>query len=358
MQILINAPFNSFGYGVTGINLVKALCRLGHDVYITPIGPIQVEDVDIPLFSSLVEKSSFSPYSIPTVKIWHQHDLLSHCGHGKYIGFPIFELDTFSEKELHSLKFPDELFVCSAWAREIIKKNEVVTKTSIVPLGVNRDIFYSNNETQNTTHFVTSGNAYRFFCGGKLEKRKCHHLLVDIFNGAFKPSDDVELYILCESPFLTHEENENYKKSCWATPLGSKIKFIPRCKDSIIVADYMRSCDCGIQLSLAEGWNLEVLELMSCGKPVITTNFSAHTEYCTHENSMLVDIDDTEPAFDGKWFFGQGNWAKFGPDQFDQTVDYMKDAYLNRPNNPKGIETAQKYSWENTAKCVINALDR
>ena len=64
--------------------------------------------------------------------------------------------------------------------------------------------------------------------------------------------------------------------------------------------------------SLAEGWNLEALEMMACGKQVIITDFSAHTEFCTKENADLVSISDTEPAFDGKWFFGQGNWAKIG----------------------------------------------
>ena len=66
----------------------------------------------------------------------------------------------------------------------------------------------------------------------------------------------------------------------------------------------MSKVDVGIFPSRAEGWNLEILELMSCGKHIITTNYSAHTEFCNKENALLVDIDELETAYDGKWFLG------------------------------------------------------
>ena len=52
------------------------------------------------------------------------------------------------------------------------------------------------------------------------------------------------------------------------------------------------------------------METMALNKPVILTNYSAHTQYSTKDNSYLVDVDSTEAANDGIWFKGQGNWAK------------------------------------------------
>ena len=77
----------------------------------------------------------------------------------------------------------------------------------------------------------------------------------------------------------------------------------------------MSKADCGIFPSRAEGWNLDMLEMMALNKSIITTNYSAHTEFCNKDNSFLIDISETEPANDGKWFFGQGNWAKIGEEQ-------------------------------------------
>jgi hypothetical protein len=90
---------------------------------------------------------------------------------------------------------------------------------------------------------------------------------------------------------------------------------------------------------------------------VIATNYSAHTEFCNRDNSYLVDIDETEKAFDGKAFNGQGNWAKIGQKQKDQTIEYMKYVCDNRiKNNPEGIKTAKKLSWNNSANIISRCI--
>ena len=88
------------------------------------------------------------------------------------------------------------------------------------------------------------------------------------------------------------------------SPLGSKVKFLDRVGSHKEVADIIRMCDCGVFPSRAEGWNLDLLEMMSCGKQVIATNYSAHTEFCNEENCMLVETTEMVDAEDGKWFRG------------------------------------------------------
>jgi glycosyltransferase involved in cell wall biosynthesis len=120
----------------------------------------------------------------------------------------------------------------------------------------------------------------------------------------------------------------------------------------------MSYADCGIFPSRAEGWNLELLEMMSLGKPVITTNYASHTEFCTKDNAYLVDITEKEEAYDGKWFNGEGNWAKIDQSHKDQFIEYMKYVYTNKINTNKiGIETAEKYNWKNTANCISAAIE-
>jgi hypothetical protein len=110
-------------------------------------------------------------------------------------------------------------------------------------------------------------------------------------------------------------------------------------------------------LSRAEGWNNEITEVMALNKPIIATNYSAHTEYLTEKNSYRVEITEKEKAFDDKWFNGEGNCAKLGDAQLDQTVDYMKYVYTNNiKTNPEGLETAKKYSWTNTANIISNQI--
>ncbi len=97
------------------------------------------------------------------------------------------------------------------------------------------------------------------------------------------------------------------------------------------------------------------------GKPVIATNYSGHTQFCNAMNCSLVDIEKTEPAFDGVWFDGKvGEWASLGQNQVKQLADHMRRAYdlwKKEPiTNPAGIETAKEFTWENTAKKLLGVL--
>ena len=121
----------------------------------------------------------------------------------------------------------------------------------------------------------------------------------------------------------------------------------------------MSQVDCGVFPSRAEGWNLELLEMMSLGKHVITTDYSAHTEFCTKENSGLVSIKEKEPAFDNKWFFGQGNWAKISShEKWDLSMKMMRFILDKKGTiNQAGIDTAKRFSWSNTANIITDILN-
>jgi hypothetical protein len=96
---------------------------------------------------------------------------------------------------------------------------------------------------------------------------------------------------------------------------------------------------------------------MAMNKPVIASDYSAHTEFCNKDNCFLVDIEDVEPANDGKYFRGQGNWAKIGQKQIDQIVDYLRYAYKNRvQTNPNGLKTAKSLTWSSSASKIINCV--
>jgi glycosyltransferase involved in cell wall biosynthesis len=361
-KVLINSAIGYTGYGVVGWNIVRALHKLGVDVAVFPISLQKF--TPLPKLDSQTEENllheltarSFDPKAT-CVKIWHQFDLAERIGVGKYIGFPFFEIDKFNEREIIHLNVPDELVVSSEWAKDIILQNNINKKINIVPLGVDLSVF--NYEKFVMEKPKTNTDKYVFLSVGKWEIRKGHDILLEIFNKAFLPSDNVELWIAASSDKSCFSEKELFEWHSYYSsgPLKDKIKIIPRLKTQPEIAELMYLADCGIFMSRAEGWNLELLEMMSMNRPVIATNYSAHTEFCNEDNCSLVNIDSLETAYDGKWFLGQGNWAKIGEQQKDQAVEYMRKMYKNRiSENKHGIKTAQKYSWENSANCLLRCI--
>lgn len=352
MSINISCPLNNTGYGISSINIVKALSKLDKEISLFPIGQSYIDtQEDYDFFYALVERSikDFDVNS-PFIKIWHQFDLLQRIGRGKYFAFPFFELDTFNDIELKHLTVPDTIFVASQWAKNVIEDNKIQTHIDVVPLGVDTTVF-DHNLSANKPQ-----DKYIFLNMGKWEVRKGHDILLELFNTAFPDEQDVELWILASevtNSYSSKEELEKWKKM-YESP---RIKIIPGAQKHSDIARIIAMSDCGIYPSRAEGWNLEALETMAMNKPIIITNYSAHTEFCNKDNAHLIDISEKEIAFDGKAFRGQGLWAKFGQSQIDQTISYMRYVYESKiRTNPNGIETANKFTWDNTAKTIKRCI--
>ena len=351
-DINVITPINQLGYGIAGLNIVNGLHRADHRVALSVIGQAEAPPDYHPLIRECSENIKMPNFDAPCIRIWHQFDMSQFIGKGDRIGFPIFELDKFTEQEAHHLSSLDKIFVCSEWAKNVIKENGIEVQTHVVPLGVDIDIFQRSSFSRKSTIF--------FNCG-KWEKRKGHDILSEIFTRAFSPDDNVELWMMCENPFCSLEENQVWIDTYKRSGLGDKIRLIPRQQSQKEVYNIMKQTDCGVFPSRAEGWNLELLEMMSCGKHVIATNYSAHTEFCNESNCRLVDVNALEEAHDDKWFFGGGNWASIKEPQIDQIISHMQEVHKLKQEhsleiNHAGIETAEKFSWNNTTKEILNAL--
>lgn len=360
-MINFQAPINSLGYGVAGYNIFKEIIKIHPSAALYPIS--RTEFVDEYVKQGMANRGQLLLF--PSVKMWHQNDVHTHIGKGEHIGFPIFELTEFSKEEKLSMSHCDRLFVCSKWAKEVLIENNVKNPEDIhvVPLGVDTEIFKPAPSRKDDKTI--------FFNCGKWEVRKGHDVLIECFNATFGQQEAVELWMMCDNPFIG-QMNEQWKNIYKNSKLGNKIKFIPRQETHEDVYNIMRRVDCGVFPARAEGWNLELLEMMACGKQVIATNYSAHTEFCNRDNSYLIDIDTTERASDGVFFSGDyGEWASFNDSAKDQLIKHMRTVHNIREQytlggdkqmrelhsiNHAGVETANKFTWKNSAKELLNGL--
>ena len=354
----LQTPICNTGYGITGYYLAKNLIEQAkknnhpglppEEIVIYPIGNPEMD-----LYAEL-ESHDWRVSDVynggDTLKIWHQHGLHESviCG-GIYTGFPIFELNQFTTTEKRSMRHCDRLFVCSHWAKEVVE-SQLPNPVKVVPLGVDRNIF---NEHDNKSRPQTV-----FFNCGKWEIRKGHDLLALAFNAAFNREDNVELWMMCDNPFIGEAGNADWINRYKRSTLGDKIRFIPRQKTHRDVYNIIRQVDCGVFPARAEGWNLELLECLSCGKNVIATNYAGHTEFINSKNALLLDVAKMTPAQDGIWFFGQGEWAE--PD-FDQLVSNLRKVHNLKKDgeldiNLEGVATAKQFSWANSARTTLSEM--
>jgi len=351
-MINIISPINQLGYGIAGINLLKALSKQT-DVALWPIGqPSVTNRADADAVSLAIQNSRMPDFSAPCVRVWHQHDMSQFVGKGLRVGFPIFELDKFNELEVHHLSSLDKIFVCSNWAKNVVLSEVNIDKSDVhvIPLGVDTDTFKPAPPREDSKTI--------FFNCGKWEVRKGHDILVQAFNNAFSEDDDVELWMMCENPFYSETEQLEWINLYKNSKLGDKVRIIDRVESHEEVYNIMSEVDCGVFPSRGEGWNLELLEMMACGKQVIATSYAAHTEFCNDSNCLLVHPDGSELAYDGKWFHGKcGSWMKITAKQIDEISAMMQRVHRSKTLNHSGVLTAKKYNWNRSASTILTALN-
>lgn len=377
MKLNYLAPVNTSGYGITGLEVLKALIAESVEVSLFPIHRFDVPTPeDAELCQQAIKQAELFDRDADSLRVWHQFSLAEHVGRGRHCGMPIFELDRFRPVELHHMRQQDLLFVNSQWAKQVLVDNGFsADAVHVATLGVNTEIFHLGVKPMPTFSADTT-----VFCNvGKWEIRKGHDVLRDAFNAAFSPGDNVALILHCHNLAGKTQKEVNALNSEWHrfydnTPMGrgGHVHHTNgRFHSQQELASFMASADCGVFPARAEGWNLELHEMMAMGKTVIATDYSAHTEFCNNDNAMLIPLPKKEIAHDGVFFHANnpdwqgdpGRWGKFGSDEMSLLVDHMRAVHRKKQeggrealHNAPGVETGRYYSWSKCAREIIAAL--
>ena len=355
----LSCPINTLGYGISSYNIWKNL-RSNLDISFFPIGNVEAEGLcDKDGLIEDLKKQTQHDLQAPCLKIWHAHDLINKPHSlAKYACYTYFELDNVTESEKHGYDICDIIFVPSHWAKGVLVDNNIdSSKIVVAPSGVDLSVFDKDLELDPKEQGDLNNEDYIFVNIGKWEIRKGHDVLIHAFNKAFNSDDNVKLWMCNSNPFISAQQQQQWSELYKKNALGEKVKLFPRLPTQQSVAKIIKLANCGIYPSRAEGWNNEVIETMAMNKPVIVTNYSAHTEYCNKDNSLMVNIKDKEIAQDGMFFNGTGSWAKLSYDVVDELVEHMRYAYRNRIiDNPKGFQTASDFNWKKTSDIIIKHI--
>jgi glycosyltransferase involved in cell wall biosynthesis len=326
-------------YGLVTLNLINELGK---------INTIHLYDQNAIKFE-YIPKTPILDKNTPSLRIAHQFDMAQRIGRGPAIGYTFSELNRLTEKEKIHLNSLDLVVVPTAWQQSVYASSGI--NSVVAHAGYDPSIFKPLDYKHPKCVFLSVG---------KWEVRKQQTQIVEAFKKAFGQKDNVELWLSCSNRFM-QAEVEKYQRE-YKKLLGEKLTIIDYVNSPKSLASIMQQSFCFVAPSLAEGWNLPLLEAMACGKYNIATNYSGHTEFCTSETSLLIEPTGLVPAVDGKWFLENneincGEWCSY---ELDDLITLMRQAYemynSGRTLNEAAAKKASLFTWANSARQMTDNI--
>ena len=105
-----------------------------------------------------------------------------------------------------------------------------------------------------------------------------------------------------------------------------------------------------ISLTKGEGFGRPLLEFSLVKKPIMTTNWSAHTEFLSKEFTTLMngELKNLHPSVLNDWFVKEAQWFNVNPMEVNH---YLKDIFENYKKyqnnaNRQAYKSKTEFSWD------------
>lgn len=355
-KVIINCPFNSLSFGQVSFKLIEAFYKLGVDTVIEPItdkgGQVDMRAYEVSEeFANWIETNTrrrldYSKYD-HVLKLWHINGSQGRITRNQSL-LTFHETDRITPVEAKLLNLQDKVFVSSEYTAEIFR-NQGVQNVNVVSLAESAGIRKLDKDFK-------MDDVIHFGLMGKWEKRKNTAAIIQAWAKRFGNNPKYRLSCAVTNPFFKPEDMQKTIQSVLPTACWN-INFLPYLASNAEVNSFLNAIDVDLTgLSNAEGWNLPAYNASFLGKWSLVTNHTAHKEWATEDNCVLVEPSGMQPVFDGVFFqpgtpFNQGEIYSLSEEAIIAAME--KGTAVAKTPNTKGLELAKKFTWEKTAKQLL-----
>jgi hypothetical protein len=279
--------------------------------------------------------------------------------HKKIIDIAVFET-TLPREWVDALNIPEvvQIWTVSEFSKELLVKSGVQKPIFVIYLGIDERF------KKNGVNLFPKDKSFKFLSvsaphGVGKKDRKGLDVLVKAFKEEFGDSEEVLLILKINTIYadqLARAKGMPFSADAYVReliPTGMKPNNI------VIFTDYMgteilnnlyNSVDCGVYPSRSEGFGLPQAEMALIGKPVITTNYSATTEFSDPE--LMVEITGMEPLDYNQFPYFD---SLFGEPSVESLRKMMRKVLSEK--TPGKLIEAERFTWEAVGQRIEKLLN-
>jgi len=358
MKLLVNAPINALSFGNVSVNILRELFKKNIDLIFFPIGDkaeMDAYDKIEPDFVKYLQAATNDRYSkiskdIPSLKLWHIFGSETRYSKNQSL-FTFHEVSEVTNIEKNLLSLQDRIFVSSNYTKNIFNLNGLDNVTH-VPLGFDND-FQITNKTylQDKIHFGILG---------KFENRKNTARIIKSWLKLFGNKPEYQLSCAITNPFLDKARFQNELLKVLEGKQYNNLNFVPYMQTNSEINDYLNSIDIDLGgLSGAEGWNLPSFNATALGKWSVVINATAHKDWATSSNSILIEPSSLKECYDGVFFnkgqaFNQGQFFDITDQEMENAI--LKSVSYAKKPNIEGLKLQKQFTYEKTVETILCAI--
>lgn len=280
-------------------------------------------------------------------------------------GYTFFENEILPVSVENSKKY-DKVIGGSTWCKEkMLAKG--ITNVDVLIQGIDPEIFFPVENKQSEDVFV-------IFSGGKFELRKGQDAVIKAVSILQKKYSNIVLVnawynmwphtmdLMYNSPYIKFErfgdtwiDQINHVLSINDVDISkvATYEIIPNTQ----LRDLYALTDIGVFPNRCEGGtNLVLMEYMACGRPVIASYTSGHTDILTDENSFPLKLTKPFRLYDNN----NNLWADWEDISINELVDKLESAYNNRSKikeiGSKAGEDSKNFTWQKSGEKLLKIV--
>ena len=280
---------------------------------------------------------------------------------GTNIQWVVFESTRVPPTVMSTMLTADQVWVPSEWGRSVLIDNGLdPARCDLVPEGVDTDQYHPYAPRVNSpilTYLIT----------GKYELRKS--IIETVFAWAQEFGNDPDVELVVKTDHFFNREDKYNELTQWIGQMGlTNVRVMWGSVAATDMADLYQQSHIFVLPSKGEGWGLPLIEAAAVGLPIITTWYSAHTEFLQHIQSSVIPVEyDMVPVACQEYqlFYPttDGNWGKWAQPRIDSIRQALRTARQNYAHLSQEAVTnshiiRRNFSWAQSADHALQTLQK
>lgn len=364
-KLLFNGATDDTGYGQVGTSFLKQLLGNGFDAKNIQVKTdfSRISDIHGEEWEYNLKNMCLNNIGVPEIiyNLWNPMCSTVYDNEIPQILETVFETNVIQQNWVRQCNMYDHTWVPSKFCEESFKRSGVAN-VKCLPYG------FDFSDDVSTLPKLDADKRFKFLFINQWSNRKFAKETVEMFCKTFKAAEPVVLYIrtfvlgglgLSDTNILM-----DIRKIKQKYPDSPQVILLDRFNDKTLPRLY-NSVQCLLSPSRGEGVGRTIVEAMSHGLPVITTNWSAMTEYADNNTAFMLDYSLVKvqvPENEAKLYYFEDDemiWAE--PDRV-QLCDYMRSVYDDYESaKERGaaakVHIRDYYSWDKHLQPRLDAME-